>query len=438
MAKPAQKGAAPAPAPAAPDVTVPQMAVLSLLAVAVGLGAGAGASAFVAVQHYLQQWLWHTLPGLMGQEHAPMWLVVALPIIGAALTYGALQLPGHGGHSPLDGFGLDIGPREVGSVVLAALASLSFGAVLGPEAPLMAVGTALGVLAFRNPKHPARQVMAIVGAMAAVGAIFGNPLVTTVLLLEVALAAGAALASPAVMLPALVGLASSYLLQVGVGGWTGLGETKLAIPGLPAYPDVQLLDLAVALPLALLVAVLTVAARFGGEKISQVAKKSPLPTLLVSGAVMGLCAVAVTTITGVDPDLVLFAGQTAMVDYVALTAVGSSLVILAGKAIAYMFSLGGGFRGGPIFPAMALGTILAAVTVQLIGGTSISALTAAVIAAATASCMRLPFTAVLLGALLTFSAGGATTVLAILGAVVGLLVRLAVDRKVPILAPHSH
>lgn len=438
MAKPGPMGTTTAPAPAAPEVSVPQMAMLTVLAVVVGLAAGAGASAFVAVQHHLQHWLWHTLPGLIGQEHAPWWMVLTLPIVGAALTYGALQLPGHGGHSPLDGFGLDIGPREVGSVVLAALASLSFGAVLGPEAPLMSVGTALGVLAFRNPKHPARQVMAVVGAMAAVGAIFGNPMVTAILLLEVALAAGAAMATPAVMLPAISGLAASYLLQVGVGGWTGLGETRLSMPGLPAYPEVQLLDLAVALPLAFTVAVVAILARLGGEQINKVAKRSPLPTLLVAGAVTGLSAVAVTAITGSHPELVLFAGQTAMVDYVALSAVGTSLIILAGKAIAYLFSLGGGFRGGSIFPAMALGTILAAVAVQLVAGSSISALTAAVLAAATAASLRMPFTAVLLGALMTFSAGGATTELAILGAVVGLLTRLAAERKMPVLAPHAH
>lgn len=74
--------------------------------------------------------------------------------------------------------------------MLAAVAGLSFGAVLGPEAPLIAIGTAAGAVVVRDSASPARQVMMIVGGMAAVGAIFGNPVVTAILLLEMATVAG--------------------------------------------------------------------------------------------------------------------------------------------------------------------------------------------------------------------------------------------------------
>ena len=50
---------------------------------------------------------------------------------------------------------------------------------------------------------------------------------------------------------------------------------------------------------------------------------------------------------------------------------------LVGKFVAYAASLGGGFRGGPIFPAIALGAVLATCAHLIVDGTSISALAVA-------------------------------------------------------------
>lgn len=410
---------------------------LSAWALVVGIAAGAGASGFVVVLHSLTHWLWHVLPGWLGYAEAPWWMVLLMPVIGGLLTFAAFRLPGHGGHSPLDSFALNIGPREVGSTLLAALASLAFGAVLGPEAPLMAVGTTLGALALRKNQPAVRQVMMIVGAMAAMGALFGNPLITSILLLEVALAAGAALATPMILLPSLVGLASGYLLQVGLANWPGLGEAQLSLPGLTAYPNVRLVDLAVAVPLAIVVSVVSVAARLGALQVGKLAQRSPLATLAGAGVITGLCGLAVMLVTGRSPDLVLFAGQSAMVEYLGLSSLATAATVLVAKFVAYTVCLGGGFRGGPIFPAIALGTILAAMASPLIGAGPSTALAAAAIAAATAATMRFPFTAVLLGVLLTASAGPATTVPAILGAVVGMLMRQTAEQWLPLLAPRA-
>jgi H+/Cl- antiporter ClcA len=127
-----------------------------------------------------------------------------------------------------------------------------------------------------------------------------------------------------------------------------------------------------------------------------------------------------------------------MTDYLALTSISTLLVVLVGKFLAYSASLGNGFRGGAIFPAIALGVILSTVATLVIDGTSTSALAATAIAAATAAAMRLPFTALLLGAVLTYPAGGATTILAIIGTVIGLATRLAGEHLTPHLAPPQH
>ena len=412
-----------------------QIIVLSAIAVAVGLLAGLGATIFVTVEHQLQILLWQDLPEALGEAQAPYWLVIVLLVTGALITFLAEKLPGEGGHTPLHGFGIDIGPREILSVIIAALGSLSFGAVLGPEAPLMAIGTALGALAFRDPAKPIRQVMMIVGAMAAIGAIFGNPLVTCVLMLEFGMLAGPRMATPLVLMPALAGMAASYVLQVGVEQWSGLGESQLAVPGLTPYPEVQFVDLAVSGPLAILVAVLAMVARLGAQRVAELAARSRLATMMGAAVVVALAAIAVDAITGGGLELVLFSGQSAMPDYLALTSFGTAVVVLIGKFVGYTASLGSGFRGGPIFPAVAIGVIVATSTALLVTGTSTSALAAVGIAAGTAACMRMPFTALLLGVMLTYPAGGATTVLAIVGTIVGLATRLAGERLAPALAP---
>ncbi|MBK9697206.1 MAG: chloride channel protein [Propionibacteriaceae bacterium] len=413
---------------AAPSDGFGVIARLSVLAMVVGLLAGAGASAFVAVQHHLTHFLWVGVPEALGLEAAPWWLVLTLPVVGGALTWGAMQLPGHGGHSPLDGLRLDIGPHQVASVLLAALASLSFGAVLGPEAPLVAIGTAVGAAVLRSPQHPARQVMMIVGAMAGAGAVLGNPLVTTILLLELALVGGAQVARPAVLLPSLVGLGSGYLLQVGVGPWTGLGDVQLSIKTLPVYENVRLGDLLFGLVLAVVVALVAFLAQRAAGALARAGRKLPLLLLLAAGLVTGLAAVLVTLVTGQSSTLVVFAGQTSMSAYLALPTLGVAAVVLVGKFVAYVACLGSGFKGGSLFPAIALGTILASMGGLVLGQEAVPALAATAIAAAIAGGMRLPFTGALLGVLLTISAGPAITVPAILGAVVGMLTRLAADQ----------
>lgn len=410
-----------------------QLLILCVLAVVVGLVTGAAATIFIALVHDIEHFLFHTLPEWLGDDDAPAWLVVGCLVTGAVLTWAAKKLPGHGGHSPLMGFGLDITQKEIVSVMLAALASLPFGAVLGPEAPLTALGTALGALAFKEG-NPARQVMMITGAMGAVAAIFGNPVVVSVLLLEVALVAGGKMTSPLVLVPALVGTASSYVLQVGFASWSGLGAVSLQLPNLPAYPSIQAVDLLVAIPVGIVTAVATLAARLLAERANELENRRPLATIVGAALVAAACAIVAAELTGTSVDLVLFSGQSAMPDYLTLASVGTVVTILVAKLIAYGVCMGGGFRGGPIFPAIALGFLVAVGADMVVGGSGIAGIAAAGLAAATAAATKAPFLSTLLAVMLTIGAGGAVTVLAILGTVVGLLMRMSAEHLLPVLA----
>lgn len=411
----------------------PRIARLLLLSVLVGLLAAAGAVVFVWAEHHVEHLLWHVVPEAAGWSEPAGWWVVAVLVLGALLVFAALRLPGAGGHRPLDGFRLDIGPSAIGSVLLASLASLAFGAVLGPEAPLMALGTAVAFVLARGSAQPEARILVAAGAMAAIGNIFGNPLITAILVLEFFVLRGGVGGKSAVteLLPVMTALGSGYLLQVGVTRfWDGMGEAVLAVPGLPAYEQVLLRDILIALLLAVVVAAATTAAFRIGAGYQGLAERRPLLALVGAGVLLGGLAVAFRTVTGQPVEMVLFSGQSAIGDTLLVGSAGTLLVVALVKIVVYGVSLGSGFRGGAVFPAVFIGVALGTAAAVLLDSSSMSAFVAAGIAAGSAAATRLPFTSVLLAVLLCSAAGPALTSVAIPAAAVGLLVRAMIDAAI--------
>ncbi|MGH3113234.1 MAG: chloride channel protein, partial [Gaiellaceae bacterium] len=96
-------------------------------------------------------------------------------------------------------------------IVLAAIGTLGFGAVLGPEAPVIALGTlvALAITASARLAEKESRVLATAGAFAAISALFGGPIVGGVLMVEAGVGLGAAVI-PA-LLPGFVAAAVGYV-----------------------------------------------------------------------------------------------------------------------------------------------------------------------------------------------------------------------------------
>src|SRR5262249_2576511 len=148
-------------------------------------------------------------------------LGVAGVIVGATIRY----LPGRGGHSPADGFkpaGVAQG-IELPGILLASLASLGLGAVIGPEAPTIALGGGLAVLAVklarRDMQSNAGAIIAATGSFAAISTLLGNPLAGAFLLLE-ASGLGGPMAT-IVLIPGLVGAGIGSLIFLGLNSLTG-------------------------------------------------------------------------------------------------------------------------------------------------------------------------------------------------------------------------
>ena len=197
-------------------------------------------------------------------------------------------------------------------MVLASLATLSLGAVLGPEAPLIAIGSGLAALTVRLVKDAtpmALTVMASAGSFAAVSTLLG-PLLGAFLIMEAAGIAGATLSL--VALPGLLASGIGALVFLGLDTWTGLGTFSLALTSVPPGVDPTLATLLWAVPVGLVGALLGWAVRWVGLSLRPLVHRNRVPVTVVLGLLIGLTAMAYQLITGQGFTDVLFSGQDAL------------------------------------------------------------------------------------------------------------------------------
>ena len=149
--------------PSDPRALLRSRAYVRLLVVAAILGVPVSAAAygFLALVNYLQQEIFSHLPHGLGFRGEPWWWPLPVLALGGLLTGLTIRyLPGTAGARPAEGFKVHKAPTpaDLPGVILAALATLVFGAVLGPEAPLIAIGGGLVVLALRAARRrPSRE-----------------------------------------------------------------------------------------------------------------------------------------------------------------------------------------------------------------------------------------------------------------------------------------
>ena len=396
----------------------------------IGIPAAFVAVAFLAIVDKAEDWLWTDLPDALGQSEPPSYLVIGAPVVGALLVYAARRfLPGDGGHEPLNGIGGgQMAWRYGPGILLAAFGTLAFGAVLGPEAPLIGLGSVVGTAAvslFKVKAGVAEPVLGTAGSFSAVSALFGGPLVAGMLLLEGGLAMGAALL-PA-LIPGLVAAAIGYVIIVGIGDWGGIGGTTLSVPDLPAYDGTRIVDLLLAVVVGLVTAIVIAVIRKVAVDIHTRSKRSLLLGLLAGGLGVGLLA-EVARLLGADSQEVLFSGQSGLPVEVATGSMKVLLIVLGAKALGYAISLGCGFRGGPVFPAIFLGTGVAMVAVIGFGVSPTWAVSVGA-AAGMAAGTRLVFSSVLLASLLAGTAGIDAMPAAVLATVTAWMAMRAIDAR---------
>jgi H+/Cl- antiporter ClcA len=401
-------------------------AYVQLLILAALLGAPVSAVAyfFLKLVALLQEWIFTSLPKEVGFAGTPAWwplpiLAIAGVLVGATITY----LPGPAGHKPAEGFKAGGAPTgvELPGVILASLATLSLGVVLGPEAPLIAIGGGLGALAVHLVKKDAPPMVGVViasaGAFAAISALLGSPILGAFLLMEASGLGGPVLGL--VLVPGLLAAGIGTLIFIGLDSLTGFGTFSLSIVGLPPFSHPTGAMFLWAIAIGLLAAVLGTAVRLLSLALQRVVESRMLLLMPVVGLGIAALAILFAEVTGHGVEEVLFSGQSALPGLILQASgwtVGALVLLVACKSLAYSLSLSS-FRGGPIFPAMFIGGAIGVAGSHLPGLSLVPAVAMGIGAMATIM-LKLPMTSTLLATLLVSSDGLSVAPLVIVAVVV--------------------
>ncbi|MET7857501.1 chloride channel protein [Streptomyces sp. NPDC005318] len=428
----AKPAGASATAPSDPVALVRTRGYAGVLVMAALLGVPISAVAFgfLALTHELQSLTYSGLPRALGFHTTPSWWPVPLLVVAGLLVGLTIRhLPGAGGHKPAEGMKTTGAPTavELPGIVIAALASLGLGAVLGPEAPLIALGGGLAVwtvrLVKRNIEPNASAVVGAAGSFAAVSALLGSPLLGAFLLMEASGLGGAVLGM--VLVPGLLASGVGSLIFVGLGSWTGLGTYSLALHHVPRADEPDLAQFGWAVVVGLAAAVVGEGIRRLSLYVqARVERRTVVGTVLM-GLVVGVLALAYAEATGKAASGVLYSGQNALDPLLADSAgytVGTLLVLVVCKGLAYCASLSC-FRGGPVFPAMFVGAA-GGIALSHLPGLNVTSGFAMGIGAMCVAMLRLPMTSVLLATLLLGSPGLTVMPLVIVSVVVAYVVSL--------------
>lgn len=297
----------------------------------------------------LQKWIYNPqyLPKWLGFHGVPTWWPIPTVALAGILVGAAIQyLPGRGGHSPADGFHAGGLPAaaELPGIILAALAGLALGAVIGPEAPLIAIGGGLAAAVVRRAKNdvPEQSVMVVglAGSFSAVSTLFGSPLNGAFLLMEASGLGGPMLGL--VLVPGLLAAGIGALIFVGFDSWTGHGTFSLVIPNLPPFSHPNIAELGWGLLIGVVAVFLGGAIRWLALYLRDLVEPRIMLLAPVVGLAVGGLAVIFVEVTGKSFSEVLFSGQSALPGLVTNSAeysVGALILLIVCKSLAYGLSL---------------------------------------------------------------------------------------------------
>ena len=413
--------------------------VLLVVVSVIGVIVSVATWCFLEGIHQIQQELFTHLPHALGYQHGPpkWWYLLILGIGGLLVALAISRLPGNGGHIPADGLsaGGPTDPSVLPGVVLAGVATIGFGLVLGPESPLIALGAGLATLlitlARKDTPPQALQVVAASGSFAAISLIFASPLAAAVILIEAVGLGGPRLR--VVLIPGLLAAGIGSLVSLGIGSFTGLSSSAYALGKLPlaSIGHLKVAEFGWTIALAIVIAAVTSVVMRGGKLTYQFVSRRQLLVLLpVIGLIIAGLAIGFEAASGKSISEVLFDGQSelpGLVSQAGAWSLGTMALLILCKGLAYLLSLGS-YRGGPTFPALFLGAA-GGIMASHVAGFPEGAGVAVGMGAATVAVLRLPLSAVVIATLLSTQAGTGVEPLIIVGVVVSYVVTLVISRR---------
>lgn len=333
-------------------VPVRQLLRLTIPAALVGILCGLLLIGLSALADAVEGWLWDDLSGVFGLDRdSPVWIVVILTLTGLLVGLVIRFAPGHAGPDPASAGLVEppLPPRVLPGLALAMVLTLAGGVSLGPENPIMAINAALvvwiGARVAGQVGAPQWMALSTAGTL---GAMFGTPLAAALMFSEL---------DPGDRRIPLWDRLFAPLVSAATGALTMLLLSDLDFAmDVPAYPGIQVTDLAVAVAVSLGAAALGLAASYVFTPLHRLVHRVRQPVLLLTlgGLVLGLLGALGGPIT-------LFKGLEQMKQLPGLVGETTALGFLAFaliKLVALLVASSVGFRGGRIFPATFVGVAL--------------------------------------------------------------------------------
>jgi H+/Cl- antiporter ClcA len=243
------------------------------------------------------------------------------------------------------------------------------------------------------------KLIGSIGSFAAISTLLGSPLSSSFLLMEASGLGGPTL--DLMLMPGLLASGIGALIFLGLDNLTGLGTFALALPGLPHFSRPNVAEFGWAIVIGVAAAVVGPVIHRLGLFLHGYAKRWPLPAATLAGVTVAVITIIYTEISSKPSSDVLFSGQNEMgplVSQAGSYSVGALLLLLACKGLAYGVSLSA-FRGGPVFPALFIGTTGGLLMSHLPGLPMVPAIAMGIGAMGTVM-LSLPLTSVLLASLL--------------------------------------
>jgi len=406
----------------------------------IGVPVAAVSYFFLKLVAEAQQYVFDTLPGELGFDSQPSWWSIPfLALSGLIVAASIRYLPGTSGHKPAEGFktGGPVQPIELPGIILASFATLSLGVVLGPEAPLIAIGSGMGVLAVHLIKRDAPQMASVVigaaGSFAAISTLLGSPLAGAFLMMEAGGLGGALMGM--VLVPGLLAAGIGSLIYIGLDEWTGFGTFSLAVPDIPPVGSPTGYEFLWAIAIGILAAFLGTAIRRLALAFQPIVARRSLVLTPLAGVGIGILVLIFVEATDKPSAYVLFSGQDqlpGLIEGAASWSVGALILLAACKGLAYSLALSG-FRGGPVFPGMFVGAVVG-IALSHLPGLSMIAGAAMGIGAMTVAMLGLPLVSLLLVVLFLQADSVQLTPLVIVAIVVSYIVSARLN---PVPAPEA-
>lgn len=423
-----------------PTATLRSRKFVGLLVIAsiVGVVISFLAWGFLELTHDIQQGLFTKLPSGLGFDEVPAWWPLPILVIAGFPVAWAVRQPGKGGHIPAEGLKMSpTTPNMLIGIVVASVVTLGFGVVLGPEAPLIALGSGSTLLLVKQVKKDtpdqALTILAAAGSFAAISMIFQSPVAAAILVIEATGLGGPTL--PLVLLPGLLAAGLGSLTFIGISHWAALDTSAYSLVplSLPHFPAPTWVEIFWSVALAVVAAVLVYVVKSIGLRIVPLAAAHPYVTLPIAGGIVAVSAIVFDQLTDHGVAEVLFSGQDqlpGLISGAGTWSAGALALVFLFKGFAWGVSLGT-FRGGPTFPAIYLGAAGGLLASHL-PGLSTTPAVAVGMTAMMAAMLRLPLSSIVIATMLTLPAGAGAAPLIIVASVTAYLVALTIDgRRAP-------